>query len=1143
MQTWTRALMFTVALFLFPGLALAQQTAGTWQEIAGSSYTASPIFCGNPGAAPAAPNCIPKFLPGGGNNIPQAAITAWVDGDYDPATGRFYIPNGGGHGDWAGNQVIAFNANTEKWEYLTPYSTTYTPMGQGHPDSAFLPVYGDGSPASVHSYGCRAWMPWLNKFWTSGGIYWSGPGKSTPKATFWWDPAGGFSLSAWTRKADRSWGGYGCTSIADPVTKRVLTRLKDNLIAYDPATDAYTNLFAQSVGQDSSTQSAMALADRKLYRISPSSTGSLRVTDLNNLSLKDVTLATTGDTQIQTMGAPGLIWDANRLIGFGPGTISGTGAIFTLDPAGCGGTGQPACVWTRLVPPDGIHPPRGSTAGIWRKFFRHKCDLYLIAGGGNVWRYRPLEQTDTCGAPPPTMATLTITKSGDGDGQVTGAGTYPLNTVVAISQTPDATSTATGFSGDAGCAEKSVPMSQSKTCVAGFAKVRYTLVLTSVGSTGAGTLSGGGSYVTGETATVRVLPNAGSAAGSVTGSPGCQVGPVVMDSNKTCNIPILDVQNPEVTISSPAENALIRVTTPLTYTVTDNMPGGTTTVLLDGQPFTAQDLDPSVLPEGTHQVAVLHVDAAGNSGQSVRNFITVQCPVCQPPSAAMLTVTKAGTGTGTVSGPSGAMQVGASVTLTPTAAAGSSYTGVSPAQCGQTFPMPPSDVTCVFTFTLIPPPTTYLLTITKAGTGNGTISGAGSYAPGTMVAVGGIPAPGSVDAGVAPPPCSATPFPMPAAALNCTKTYNLEGPPPVGLPFNTWVGTPQPTGQPYNIAGKHRRADCDPATDTCYVAGGDADGSDGGNPRVYALNLANFQGTLLSPMCRPAPELMPHFPDNVVWAWDTKRKQGVMMRGFMFDFPRGLQVCGRDGDPYLADNVTPNPAYDPNIRRDDMVFDLATKSWLAKSWPESPMGPGSDGAGPTWAIYDAPTDSVYMYKKDGAWGPNIMVLDRATNVWTRYKIGTSGQRVRNAHCTRSQPAHDPGKAIYMSCLSNGAFIFKFDLVTRTATDFPLPATYVAPGTDQETYMIFDPKNRVILHPLVPSLAGVLKELIICSVDAWSCTTIPAPNILPDRIMGNLAMYGTGCECLVFYGGHSTTLSDGTVIKLQPIFWRYRYKKP
>lgn len=78
-----------------------------------------------------------------------------------------------------------------------------------------------------------------------------------------------------------------------------------------------------------------------------------------------------------------------------------------------------------------------------------------------------------------------------------------------------------------------------------------------------------------------------------------------------------------------------------------------------------------------------------------------------------LTLSMAGTGTGTVSG-GGAYVAGAIVTLTATSAAGSTFAGWAPAPCAASFPMPPNALTCVATFTLIPPQNPRVdITVTK----------------------------------------------------------------------------------------------------------------------------------------------------------------------------------------------------------------------------------------------------------------------------------------------------------------------------------------------------------------------------------------------------------------------------------------------
>jgi uncharacterized repeat protein (TIGR02543 family) len=92
-----------------------------------------------------------------------------------------------------------------------------------------------------------------------------------------------------------------------------------------------------------------------------------------------------------------------------------------------------------------------------------------------------------------------------------------------------------------------------------------------------------------------------------------------------------------------------------------------------------------------------------------------------------LTVNKTGTGSGTVSG-SGAYDYGTTHQITATASTGSTFAGWSgDPDCADGSVTMNTDKTCTATFKL----NKYTLTVNKAGTGSGTVSGGGSYDYGT----------------------------------------------------------------------------------------------------------------------------------------------------------------------------------------------------------------------------------------------------------------------------------------------------------------------------------------------------------------------------------------------------------------------------
>jgi hypothetical protein len=388
--------------------------------------------------------------------------------------------------------------------------------------------------------------------------------------------------------------------------------------------------------------------------------------------------------------------------------------------------------------------------------------------------------------------------------------------------------------------------------------------------------------------------------------------------------------------------------------------------------------------------------------------------------------------------------------------------------------------------------------------------------------------------GTPAPPRAARPRPYAAlsgaADAEQAPATDTASPPAKGaepLPANTWVPIPQPPPgkAPLARGGKHARGAYDTRRGRLLITGGDRDGSDGGNGSVWSANLADGTAEELSPMCRPAPELMPNFPDNVVWAYDTKRDQALLLRGYFFAQARGMTVCKRD---------------DHQIVRQDLVFDVESRTWQPAPWPVSPLGPGSDSAGPTFGVYDEITDSLYAYKWDGAWGGNMLILHRDSNTWERVRF--SGKRERSAYCLRSQPALEPGKALYMSCLSKGPVLIRFDLKSKSATALDMPEDYKAPTTDQETYMVFDPNARVVLHPFTPNLAGVMTTLYIYDVETKKWSERPVPTEMSPRVFGNLAAWDPQSGALVLYGGHSTTIAPGVRLLIAPVTWRYRYVK-
>ena len=104
---------------------------------------------------------------------------------------------------------------------------------------------------------------------------------------------------------------------------------------------------------------------------------------------------------------------------------------------------------------------------------------------------------------------------------------------------------------------------------------------------------------------------------------------------------------------------------------------------------------------------------------------------------------------------------------------------------------------------------TYALTISLAGKGSGTVTGAGTYPAGTVVGLKATPAAGSTFMGWSPAVCSAGVLTMPAALVACVATFGVatpQGPPsssgsPVTVTLG-WAGTLRDkVGQNYGVIG------------------------------------------------------------------------------------------------------------------------------------------------------------------------------------------------------------------------------------------------------------------------------------------------------------------------------------------------------
>jgi len=325
------------------------------------------------------------------------------------------------------------------------------------------------------------------------------------------------------------------------------------------------------------------------------------------------------------------------------------------------------------------------------------------------------------------------------------------------------------------------------------------------------------------------------------------------------------------------------------------------------------------------------------------------------------------------------------------------------------------------------------------------------------------------------------------------------------LPTRTWVERPMPTGpiQSYmQRGGKHGRAIYHPGLKSMVFAGGDwhptmLQGSgDGVGSEIWALDVTNNQWKLLRPLCVPG-ETQPGHPDNVVWAFDSKRNRGLMAPGFYAITQGAASTCG---------SINGYGAY---------AFDFVTRQFTgpnaAAGLPSPPQGWGGDNHGP-FGWYDPITDELGRVRS----GPILERLNLATQTWRTQNLTDPGGTTPH----RSQQVIDvKGRAIYLLIqFHKPSALMGVRLTDGAVRVIPLPLQYTPPGgTDQEVYTVFDPINRIVLVPNNTLMGQApLRGLGIYHVDTgqWEWEPVPA------SVMGSVWGFDEATGAMIGIGKRS-----------------------
>lgn len=243
----------------------------------------------------------PQPPPGGHTSTPGAIMSAWSGGAYDTKRDRLIV-FGGGHADYAGNEIYAFDVRKLVWQRLTNPSPTTLFCGQLNKASGQTDLRwnGDGTPVSRHTYDGLQYIPYLDRLWVQGGSPWCTGGSDNQTWLF------DFDRLKWEKKVQAPMNVGTPVSAYDPVTESIFTLSQSTLLEYNPRKDSWS-VRSEPLWQNSENTAEIDPVRRRFIVIGGGASFYYDLSKEGILQRKQ--LVTTGDTEIIYRNAPGLVYD------------------------------------------------------------------------------------------------------------------------------------------------------------------------------------------------------------------------------------------------------------------------------------------------------------------------------------------------------------------------------------------------------------------------------------------------------------------------------------------------------------------------------------------------------------------------------------------------------------------------------------------------------------------------------------------------------------------------------------------------------------------------------------------------------------------------------------------------------------------
>lgn len=306
---------------------------------------------------------------------PANIIKAWNSGAFDTTNNRLLI-FGGGHNDYGGNEVYAFDINTLKWSIVAQQSAS---IPTANSTNNCVATYADGNPVSRHTYDALEYLPAQDALWMHGGSRYCGPG-SGGNDTWHYQ----LFTNKWVRQANLPVAStLEMVSAYDKNTGHIyLTGPMGSLDLYEFSPESNTWKVAAS-GSIADGMTGAFDPKRKIFiAIGNDYYGNQRVYayDLSQPNPVRATWSTHGDTEVLNKRYPGIDYDpvTDKIVAW----IGGS-AVYTLD--------MDTKAWKKINTTGMVVPDTPPSQGIYNRWrYIPSKNAFIVVNGidQNVFIYK-----------------------------------------------------------------------------------------------------------------------------------------------------------------------------------------------------------------------------------------------------------------------------------------------------------------------------------------------------------------------------------------------------------------------------------------------------------------------------------------------------------------------------------------------------------------------------------------------------------------------------------------------------------------------------------------------------------------------------------------------------------------------------------